>query len=80
VTGGGVLIASVVPDSPADRGGLRPGDVLVEIDGRMIGHLPDLMLILGSRSPGDQIDATVVRHDNPMTLAVTLGGRQSGDA
>jgi S1-C subfamily serine protease len=80
VTGGGVLIASVVPDSPADLGGLRPGDVLVEIDGRMIGHLPDLTLILGSRSPGDQIDATVVRHDNPMTLAVALGGQQGGDA
>jgi putative serine protease PepD len=80
VTGGGVQIASVVPDSPADRGGLRPGDVLVEIDGRMIGHLPDLMLILRSRSPGDRIDATVVRDDNPTTLAVTLGEQQGHDA
>jgi len=80
VTGGGVVIASVVPDSPADRSGLRPGDVLVEIDGRMIGHVPDLTLTLRSRSPGDQIDATVVRDDNPMTLAVTLGEHQSADA
>jgi serine protease Do len=77
--GDGVRIASVAPNSPADRGGMRPGDVLVEIDGRMIGGMPDLMLVLRSRSPGDQIDATVVRDDNPTTLAVTLGqGR--GDA
>jgi S1-C subfamily serine protease len=76
---GGVRIASVAPDSPADRAGLRPGDLLVEVDGRTIGHLPDLMLILRSRSPGDHIDATVVRDDNPTTLPVTLG-RQRDDA
>lgn len=75
VTGGGVLIASVAPDSPAEHGGLRVGDVLVEIDGRMIGHVPDLMMTLRSRSPGDEIAATVVRDDNPTTVIVTLGGR-----
>ena len=73
VAGGGVQIASVTPDSPADRGGLRAGDVLVEIDGHMIRHLPDLMIALRSRSPGDQIAATVVRDDDPTTLTVTLG-------
>ena len=61
VAGGGVLIASVTPDSPAEQGGLRVGDVLVEIDGRMIGHMPDLMITLRSLSPGDEIAATVVR-------------------
>jgi putative serine protease PepD len=75
VTGGGVLIASVASDSPAEHGGLRVGDVLVEIDGRMIGHVPDLMITLRSRSPGDEIAATVVRDDNPTTVIVTLGGQ-----
>ena len=80
VTGGGVRVASVAPDSPADRAGLRVGDVLVEIDGRMIGHLPDLMITLRSLSPGDHIAATVVRGDNPTTLAVTLGSQNRTDA
>jgi putative serine protease PepD len=75
VAGGGVLIASVAPDSPAEHGGLRVGDVLVEIDGRMIGHVSDLMITLRSRSPGDEIAATVVRDDNPTTVIVTLGGQ-----
>ena len=79
-TGGGVLIVSVEPDSPADRGGLRVGDVLVEIDGRMIGHVPDLMITLRSRSPGDQIVATVVRGDSPTALPVTLGGQRTTDS
>jgi S1-C subfamily serine protease len=76
ITGGGVRVASVEDDSPADRAGLRVGDVLVEIDGRMIGHLPDLMITLRSRSPGDQIAATVVRGDSPTTLTVTLGSQR----
>jgi S1-C subfamily serine protease len=80
VTGGGVRVASVEDDSPADRGGMREGDVLVEIDGRMIGHLPDLMITLRSRSPGDEIAATVVRDDSPMTLTVTLGSQRRTDA
>jgi S1-C subfamily serine protease len=79
-TGGGVLIVSVEPDSPADRGGLRVGDVLVEIDGRMIGHVPDLMITLRSRSPGDQIVATVVRGDSPTALPVMLGGERTTDS
>ena len=46
----------------------------------MIGHLPDLMITLRSRSPGDQIAATVVRDDNPTTLTVTLGSQRRTDA
>jgi serine protease Do len=80
VAGGGVLIASVTPDSPAEQGGLRVGDVLVEIDGHLIGHMPDLMITLRSLSPGDEIAATVVRDDNPTTLTVTLGAQDRADS
>jgi S1-C subfamily serine protease len=77
---GGVVIASVVPDSPADQSGIQVGDLLVEVDGRMVGHVPDLMLRLRSLSPGDQIDATVVREDGPVTLTATLGRQHTPDA
>jgi serine protease Do len=80
VAGGGVLIASVTPDSPAEQGGLRVGDVLVEINGHTIGHVPDLMITLWSLSPGDEVAATVVRDDNPTTLTVTLGGQDRADS
>jgi S1-C subfamily serine protease len=69
------MIASVASDSPAEHGGLRVGDVVVEIDGHTIGHVPDLMITLRSRSPGDEIAVTVVRDDNPVTRIVTLGGQ-----
>ena len=46
----------------------------------MIRHLPDLMIALRSRSPGDQIAATVVRDDEPTMLTVTLGRQRRTEA
>jgi S1-C subfamily serine protease len=76
--GEGVIVASVVPDGPADRGGLEEGDVIVELGGRPIAHMPDLVLALRSRSPGDRVDTTVVRSGGTTTLEVTLGEAAAG--
>ena len=76
--GQGVIVASVVPDGPADRGGLEEGDVIVELGGRPIAHMPDLVLALRSRSPGDRVDTTVVRGGGTTTLEVTLGEAAAG--
>ncbi|HZA88473.1 MAG TPA: PDZ domain-containing protein, partial [Acidimicrobiales bacterium] len=76
--GQGVIVASVVPDGPADRGGLEEGDVIVELGGRPIAHMPDLVLALRSRSPGDRVDTTVVRAGGTTTLEVTLGEAAAG--
>jgi S1-C subfamily serine protease len=74
----GVVVASVVPDGPAARGGLEAGDVIVELGGRPIAHMPDLVLALRARSPGDRVDATVVRSGGTTTLEVTLGDAAAG--
>ena len=74
----GVIVASVVPDGPADRGGLEEGDVIVELGGRPIAHMPDLVLALRTRSPGDRVDTTVVRAGGATTLQVTLGDAAAG--
>lgn len=71
--GGGTLVASVVPDSPADQGGLLRDDVIVALDGQPIAHMPDLSVALRSRSPGDRVDVTVTRADGSrVTLVLTL--------
>jgi S1-C subfamily serine protease len=69
----GTVVASVVEGSPADEGGLVPGDVIVAIDGQPVVHMPDLTLGMRSRSPGDRVDLTVTRTDGSRTtLVVTL--------
>src|SRR5918994_594965 len=76
--GQGVIVASVVPDGPADRGGLEEGDVIVELGGRPIAHMPDLVLALRTRSPGDRVDTTVVRAGGATTPQVTLRDAAAG--
>jgi len=57
----GVLVQRVERDSPADRQGLEPGDVLVQIEGQNIHDVNDLGIILDRLKPGDAISFAVVR-------------------
>jgi putative serine protease PepD len=71
--GGGTQVASIVPGSPADEGGLQVGDVIVALDDRRIARMPDLIVGLRSHAPGDRVDVTVRREDDTrVTLVLTL--------
>ena len=71
----GVLVAEVTPSSGADRGGIRPGDVIVEIDGKTVGTPQDVSGVLRERKPGDQLTIVVVRDGDRATVQVRLGER-----
>jgi hypothetical protein len=51
----GALVVAVVPDSPADRAGLREGDRIVAIDGQRLGFERDLADLISQYEPGDRI-------------------------
>ncbi len=69
----GVLLAAVRPGSPAEKAGLRRGDVLVQLGTHNIGSVEDFMFALTASRPGDSMTATVLRDGRPMEVAVTLG-------
>ncbi|HET8620221.1 MAG TPA: PDZ domain-containing protein [Acidimicrobiales bacterium] len=72
-SGGGTRVASVVGGSPAERAGLRAGDLVVSFDGRQIARMPDLMVALRAYRPGDEVKVGVSRADGSReTLEVTL--------
>jgi putative serine protease PepD len=74
VIGGGVRIASVQPGGPAAKAGLRPGDVIVSIDGQPTPTTVELQTVLAALKPGQTVDVDVVRQDgSKATLKVTLG-------
>ncbi|SFI81896.1 M28 family peptidase [Planctomicrobium piriforme] len=68
----GYAIQGVAPDSPADKGGLKGGDVIVRIGDRKVGGLDDFDLALRKFLPGQQIDVTVLRDGQEQTFKVTL--------
>ncbi|TWT58158.1 Aminopeptidase YwaD precursor [Thalassoglobus neptunius] len=68
----GYAISGVAPGSPADEGGLKGGDVIVEMAGKKIGGLDDFDLALRELEAGDQVDVVVLRGTERVPLKVTL--------
>jgi serine protease Do len=69
----GVLITSVTNDSPADKAGLRPGDVIIKIDDEDISTAAELSSAIGSHQIGDQVEITYYRGNAQKVATATLG-------
>ncbi|HEX9669278.1 MAG TPA: M28 family peptidase, partial [Thermoanaerobaculia bacterium] len=69
----GVLLAGVRPGSPAETGGLRRGDLLVELRGSPIQTIHDLMFVLRAAKPGEKATAVVERDGQRVRLEVVFG-------
>ncbi|MSQ33834.1 MAG: PDZ domain-containing protein [Dehalococcoidia bacterium] len=72
-TNQGVLVAGVVRGGPAERGGLRPRDVIVTLEGQELRTARALTEFLLRSSPGDTVRLDVFRGPVRTTLNVTLG-------
>jgi membrane-associated protease RseP (regulator of RpoE activity) len=73
--GHGVLVNSVEANSPAERAGLKAGDVLTEADGQQIDDASDLVRALSSKDEGE-VTLTFVRERKQRTVRVTPERRQ----
>ncbi|HEY3707451.1 MAG TPA: trypsin-like peptidase domain-containing protein [Terracidiphilus sp.] len=71
----GVLVQQVQPNGPADKAGLKPGDIITTIDGRQIKDGDDLVSEIASRRPGSSIRLGFVRDGKPQDATVTIGDR-----
>jgi serine protease Do len=69
----GVLVSDVVPDSPAGKAGLKPGDILLEFEGKKTDVPADLQRAVGLASPGHETKVKVWREGGERTLAVKIG-------
>jgi serine protease Do len=69
----GALIASVTPDSPASRAGLKEGDVVTAVNGHPVETGGDLQVVVSEVAPGTKINLDVIRNGNPEKVDVTVG-------
>ena len=88
----GVLISGIVPNGPADKAGIHPGnnsvvvsgqpyctggDVITAVDGKPITSFDSLANAIGSKRPGDKVKLTLKSNAGSRTVEVTLGSQPS---
>ena len=71
----GALIVEVYIDSPADRVGIRTGDILVGIDGKSVSGIHDLLEKVSFHKPGDTVELTVYRGPEKFTFQTSVAER-----
>lgn len=71
----GMKLAGVREGSPADKGGLKGGDVIIKFGGKPVATIYDFMESMGQCKPGDEVELVVKREGQEKTLKVKLGAR-----
>ena len=71
----GTIIAGVLRGGPADRSGMRPGDILTAIDGKPVKDTTDMLNTVAGLAPGSRAKLTVLRRNQETNLEVTVGTR-----
>ena len=69
----GVLISQVYEDSPAEKHGLKRGDVLIQMNGRPVKDVGHFRNMIAMTMPGTDIDLTLIRKGKQKTVKVKLG-------
>ncbi|WP_307740147.1 trypsin-like peptidase domain-containing protein [uncultured Parolsenella sp.] len=73
----GAYVAEVTSGSPADKAGIKQGDVITAIDGEEITSSDGVVLAVRSHNVGDTVSVTLVRGSQTQTLSVTLGSDEA---
>jgi serine protease Do len=71
----GALVSDVTADSPAERGGLKHGDIITHLNGKEILGGRQLKLAVGDVRPGQTVEATILRDGDEETLDIEIGSR-----
>jgi serine protease Do len=69
----GAIVAQVTPDSPASRGGLQRGDVIMRVNDTKVVNGSTLQVAVSEMAPGTKIALGVIRNGKPETVNLTVG-------
>lgn len=71
----GAIIAGILKNGPADKAGMKPGDILVAIDGKPVNDTTEMLNLVAQLTPGSHAEMKVMRKNQEMILTVSVGKR-----
>ncbi len=71
----GTIIAGVLKDGPADKAGMRPGDILLAVENNPVTDTADMLNLISQLKPGGKTRMTVMRKNQESVIDVTIGTR-----
>jgi serine protease Do len=74
----GAIVRQVERESPAERAGIKPGDIIIECQGQPIRSADDLVALVSAITPGTRVPIVLLRAGNRQTVSVTVEELQGG--
>jgi serine protease DegQ len=71
----GAIIAGVLKGGPADKAGIRPGDILIAVGGKPVTDTSDMLNLIADLTPGNKAKITVLRKSQETSIEVVIGKR-----
>jgi C-terminal processing protease CtpA/Prc len=75
----GIMVNGVTPDGPADKAGVKVGDVITSIDGEEVSGFMSLARKIRRKSEGDVVELEIYRDKSPLTLTATIEERKRSE-
>ncbi|MEM8977032.1 MAG: PDZ domain-containing protein, partial [Pseudomonadota bacterium] len=75
----GALVSSVRKGSPADKGGLKAGDVILKFDDKVVANMRALPRIVARTAHGKEVNVDIIRKGNRESLKIVVGRLEEGD-
>ena len=76
----GALIAGVLRGGPADKAGVKPGDVLTEVEGKPVADPTSMLNLIAALAPGKPANVKLKRSGNEIDATITVGRRPKPQA
>ena len=73
----GVIIAAVLKNGPADKAGVKPGDILVSVEGQTISNMSEMFNLIAKLRPDSKTRIVVLREGKEFPLEIVVGKRPS---
>ena len=71
----GAIVAGVIRGGPADKAGIKPGDILIAIEGKKAANKTEVLNLIAQLKPNSKVKLTLLRNSSETTLSVLIGKR-----